>query len=204
LTFKKKKVYFLYLPNFWECKHKQKGFFMKKLSKIALSFCISSSVWAQNALEVQGSAKSDLPQVQLSGQFVKYNTPNKTRLGTYGTVKKIGNHMSLTADNEYSGECVAFVKAVTINPGSTSSWKPGSPITADTPDWTVIAKFNGQSTYKKNTTNPHVAIVYGRASGRLKVFDQNYGIDGNGNFDKKLRYRLISTNEMSQYHTVVK
>jgi len=112
--------------------------------------------------------------------------------------------MSLTATGEYDGQCVAFVKAVTVNPGGTSSWKPGEAITADTPNWTVIAKFNGQSTYKNNTTNPHVAIVYGRASGRLKVFDQNYGYDSGGNFDKKLRYRLISTNEMSQYHTVVK
>jgi len=179
---------------------------MKKLSTIAL--CVSmvcmSSAFADTPLSVQEGAKTDLPQLQLSGQFVTWTTSNKTRLDTYGTTKKRGNHMSLTAAGEYDGECVAFVKAVTVNPGGTASWKPDTPITADTPDWTVIAKFNGQSTYKNNTTNPHVAIVYGRASERLKVFDQNYGYDSGGNFDKKLRYRLISTGEMSQYHAVVK
>jgi len=197
---------------------------MKRKYAILLSgtLALSSSVFAGTPLQVQTSAKTDLPKLQkyaseshnswgYSVQYIKHNTTNKNRLSpTYGNVKMVtvGNNAYLTLDKpgEYSGQCVSFVKAVTVNPGGTSSWKPGAAVTNSTPNWSVIAKFKGGNTYPQNGTG-HVAILYqNQSNGRAYVIDQNYDNRTSGNHKAPglLAIRYITANERNEYHVVEK
>jgi len=193
---------------------------MKK-QKVALLCCgivFSSSLWALSPLAVKEGAKTAIGNMHLMPpqtigsyvvQYAKYDTFNRNSLGVYGITyeKTAGSGVITLDDTAYpssqswaKAQCVSFVKAVTVNPGATSSWKKGDVVTKDTPAWTVIAHFQGGSVYPQNPPYGHVAVLLSSyADGKAYIIDQNY-IPGQG----KLAARLISASERNLYHTVKK
>jgi len=126
--------------------------------------------------------------------------------------ERILKFVRLDEIDEYTGECVSFVKAVTINPKGTEKWTPGVKITEETKKWTVIANFKGFHRYpqpKYGEPAGHVAILYqAYKDGTALVFDQNYD-HRNPNADNPnyslpglLTLRKITAKERNTYHTV--
>jgi len=194
---------------------------MKRLCiTIACSTVVFSALtFAGTPLSVQESAKIGLPKLQkyasenhnswgYSVQYIKHNTFNKNLLHpTYGTVRELfSGYLTLDPSAEQTAQCVTFVKTVTVNSGSASSWKRGAAVNNSTPKWSVIAKFKGNTTYPTNGTG-HVAILYKNMSnGRAYVIDQNYDNRTSGNHKAPglLAIRYIKASERDEYHVVEK
>lgn len=76
-------------------------------------------------------------------------------------------------ESGFIGQCVGFAKFMTGAPGDTSTWRTGRALATIFPNGqtvtgtsnmllvpgSMIAHFGGKTTYKQNTTSPHVAIV---------------------------------------------
>jgi len=124
--------------------------------------------------------------------YLKLNMPNLGFVGsgktmTLDSTSSLG--ASLTRISEaalyysYPGQCVAFAKAMIGSSSPTSMWHTGTKIadiqvnqrTSMLLPGTMIAYFNGSSTYPSNSTG-HVAIVLGVAAdgSGLWVVDQNF------------------------------
>jgi len=141
-------------------------------------------------------------------KYIKWNTFNKEKLTPTYTLEAAvyanihnGAHISVDeqvhTNADYKAQCVSFVKAMTVNPGGTSSWKKGDTVTSNTPVMTVIANFKNGNTYPSN--GGHVLILYAHLSkGAAYVYDQNYDFKG------ALTLRRISNSELISYHVVVK
>jgi len=178
-----------------QARENKRSFLMKKQSAVwvCCGMVFSSSLWALSSLVVKESAKVDLLKIKgtppttvgtYTVQYAKYNTFNRNLLNSYGVTYESGvNSGVITLDDKnYSdseswakAQCVSFVKAVTVNPGNTPSWKVGDPVTNSTPKWTVIADFKGGDTYPQQYPYGHVAIlVKAYPDGTARVIDQNF------------------------------
>ena len=103
----------------------------------------------------------------------------------------VGNDLYVNAENV--AECVELVKQAVGGGMSTSTWRAGSPVSADTPVGTAVGNFNSDGKFETKDTGQHAAILIEApdAQGAIVVADQWKSMQDEG---LKVQDRTIQVN----------